>query len=132
MDNLNRAAGILVKCGDEVLLCRRSQTETYPGMWSIPSGHLHQNEDARVGAIREFEEETNIKPSKNLKLIGFIPSGKVLMYVYLMEVKEKIYPDLENAKDGHEHDMCGWFKYEDIPAEIGEKIKKVIEISFNL
>lgn len=132
MDNLNRAAGILVKCGDEVLLCRRSQTETYPGMWSIPSGHLHQNEEARVGAIREFEEETNIKPSKNLKLIGFIPSGKVLMYVYLMEVKEKIYPDLENAKDGHEHDMCGWFKYEDIPTEIGEKIKKVIEISFNL
>ena len=132
MDNLKRSAGILVKCNDEILLCRRSQDETYAGTWSIPSGHLHNNEDARKGACREFEEETNLKPSKNLKLIGFIPTGKSLMYIYLMEVKEKIYPDLEKAKDGHEHDMCGWFKFDDIPMETGEKLKKVIEISFNL
>ena len=100
--------------------------------WGFPKGRKQIYESTRECAEREFEEETNIKPSKNLKLIGFIPAGRSLLYVYLMEVKEKIYPDLENAKDGHEHDMCGWFKFEDIPAEIGEKLKKVIEISFNI
>jgi ADP-ribose pyrophosphatase YjhB (NUDIX family) len=131
MDNFNRSAGIIVKCGDEVLLCKRSEDQTYGGVWSIPSGHLNYGEEAIKAAHREFEEEMNLKASKNLKLISFIPMGKSLMYVYLMNVKEKIYPDLENAKDGFEHSECGWFTFDNIPEPINKKLKKVIEISFN-
>ena len=130
MDNFNRSAGIIVKCGDEVLLCKRSEDQTYGGVWSIPSGHLNEGEDAIDAVAREFEEETNLKVNKNLKLISLIPMGKSLMYVYLMKVKEKIYPDLENAVDGIEHSECGWFTFDNIPESVNENLKKVIEISY--
>jgi len=130
-NNLPRIAGIMVICDDEVLLCRRSENESYPGYWGIPSGHINKGENVRDAAKREYKEETNLTPSNNLKLIGFIPMGKTLLYVYQMKVKEKIYPDLENAKDGYEHDQCGWFKFDDIPSKIDENLKKVIELTLN-
>ena len=50
------------------------------------------------------------KQADNLK-------NKGLMYVYLMEVDEKIYPDLTKAKDGNEHSECNYFTLKNNPIE---------------
>ena len=39
------------------------------------------------------------------------------MYVYLMEVDEKICPDLTKAKDGNEHSECDYFTLKNNPIE---------------
>jgi len=124
MKNIKRYSGVLVKCNNQVLMCKRSGSVDYPGAWSIPAGKLDDKESPAKGARREFFEETNLKLTTDLKLCGFInrksrdgKRDKGLMYVFLYEVNEKIYPDLLNAKDGEEHTECGYFDIQNLPIE---------------
>ena len=126
-------SGILVKSGEKVLLCKRCSKCSLPNTWSIPSGHVESGESALDGAMREFYEETNIKV-KNINLVGmFKPaSGNGLFYAYLHNSPKELIPDLENAKDGHEHTQCNYFTFDEIPKddtteELLEIIKKVLK-----
>lgn len=122
MKEVKRYSGVIVKCGDEVLLCKRNATGELPGQWSIPCGHLEKGEHPMDGVKREFKEETNYTLDNDLKLVGFVKrynregsEVKGLMYVFMMETDEPINPDLENAKDGEEHTECGYFNLENLP-----------------
>ena len=124
MKKNKRFSGVLVKCNDKVLLCKRSNTNTLPGMWSIPGGGVEDGESPEDAARREFFEETNIQLDGNLNLIGFVDRYnkdgtylKGFMYVYSIEVDEEVYPDLDNAKDGGEHSECGYFGLEELPLD---------------
>jgi 8-oxo-dGTP pyrophosphatase MutT (NUDIX family) len=57
-----KAAGGLVVKGDQVLMIYRL------GKWDLPKGKLTRDEDTAAGAIREVEEETNIKLELGEKL----------------------------------------------------------------
>jgi ADP-ribose pyrophosphatase YjhB (NUDIX family) len=122
MKEVKRYSGVIVKCGDEVLLCKRNATGELPGQWSIPCGHLEKGEHPMDGVKREFKEETNYTLDNDLKLVGFVKrynregsEVKGLMYVFMMETDEPINPDLENAKDGEEHTESGYFNLENLP-----------------
>ncbi len=45
-------AGVMVKCGDSILLCKRNNLGSFPGMWSIPGGKLEVGESSQEGAKR--------------------------------------------------------------------------------
>ena len=137
MIKTKRYVGVMVKCGNKILLCKRSSDENFPNMWSIPAGHLEKNETTQDGAKREFFEETSIDINDyNLKFVGLVPrytkSGnnvKGLMYVYLLEVDEQINPDLELAQDGHEHTECGYYSIKEIDEyATGTQLYKLIKI----
>lgn len=136
MDN-KRYVGVLVKCKDKVLLCKRNSQGILPGMWSIPAGKLEDAESTMDAAKREFFEETAIDiDDKTLTFIGLIPRHtrdgkkvKGLMYVYLLNTDEEIMPDLINAIDGTEHTECGYFPIGEITAETsGTYLHRLIEI----
>ncbi len=57
------AAGVAVVLldGGRILLGRRAPDSSYPGQWCIPCGHVEWDEDIRVAARREFEEETGLR-----------------------------------------------------------------------
>jgi len=129
MEKIKRYAGIIVKCGNEVLLCKRNNEGSLPGVWSIPAGKLSSSENPTVGAKREFFEETNINIKEKIELVGFInrktrdgKSNKGLMYVFLHETEEKIYPDLKNALDGEEHTECGYFTESELPMDKNDQL----------
>jgi ADP-ribose pyrophosphatase YjhB (NUDIX family) len=131
-----RYAGVAVKCEDKILLCKRSSNENFPNMWSIPAGHLEKNETIQDCAKREFFEETNLNVNDyDLKFIGLVPrytkngnDVKGLMYVYLLEVDDQINPDLDLAKDGHEHTECGYFSINEIDEySTGTQLFKLIQ-----
>ena len=135
MSSVKTVGSVLVKYNDEVLLCKRSPKQSMANMWSIPGGHIHKNEPPRIGAEREFFEETNLE-AKDLHLVGFLqgkdPRNETLVYVFLMEVNERIEPDLNNAKDGHEHVGCKYFKLDNLPIkdsddQLRQIIKKVLK-----
>jgi ADP-ribose pyrophosphatase YjhB (NUDIX family) len=122
MKEVKRYSGVIVKCGDEVLLCKRNAAGSLPGQWSIPGGNLEKDEHPMDGIEREFKEETNYTLDNDLKLVGFVKrynrdgsEVKGLMYVFMMETDKKINPDLENAKDGEEHTECGYFDLKNLP-----------------
>ena len=74
MEN-KRHVGVMVKCGDKILLCKRNSQGSNPGMWSIPGGKMEDNgETPQQGAKREFLEETDVNiDDKELQFIGLIP-----------------------------------------------------------
>lgn len=124
MEIVKRYTGVLVKVGDEVLLCKRNSKGTLPGVWSIPAGKIDGEESPSAAAKREFFEETNNEINGSLELIGFVNRNnrdgseyRGLMYVFLYEPKDKVIPDLENAKDGDEHTECGYFTIKNLPFE---------------
>ena len=132
-----RYTGVIVKCKDKILLCKRNNQGSFPGMWSIPGGKMEENETTQEGAKREFFEETDMNiDNSELKFVGLIPRHtrdgkkvKGLMYVYLLDVEEPIIPDLENAIDGEEHTECGYFTIDEIkPEKSGEYLHKLAEI----
>ncbi len=132
-----RYVGVMVKHKDKILLCKRNNLGSFPGMWSIPGGKLEENETTQEGAKREFLEETAVDINdKELTFIGLVPRHtrdgkkvKGLMYVYLLNVEEPIIPDLENAIDGEEHTDCGYFTVDEIkPETSGEYLHRLAEI----
>jgi ADP-ribose pyrophosphatase YjhB (NUDIX family) len=132
-----RYVGVMVKCKDKILLCKRNNQGSFPGMWSIPGGKLEDNETTQEGAKREFLEETAVDISDmDLQFVGLIPRHtrdgkkiKGLMYVYLLEVENEIEPDLEKAVDGHEHTEWDYFTLRAIkPETSGEYMHKLAEI----
>lgn len=136
MDN-KRYVGVLVKCKDKVLLCKRNANGSYPGMWSIPAGKLETEESTMEAAKREFYEETAIDiDDEKISFVGLIPRHtrdgkkiKGLMYVYIWEPKEEVMPDLENAIDGEEHTDCKYFELKEIdPMSTGTYLHRLIEI----
>ena len=129
--------GVMVKCNNKILLCKRNNQGSYPGMWSIPGGKLEENETTQEGAKREFLEETDVNINDlELKFIGLIPRHtrdgkkvKGLMYVYLLEVDTEIEPDLVNALDGEEHTDWGYFELNQIkPETSGDYFHRLAEI----
>jgi len=128
----DRSSGIILKCGDKVLLCKRADHETYSGKWFIPTGHLEANETPKDCAYREFYEETNIKIDEEISLIGFITKKddkgepKGLIYVYLYESDKEMIPNLDKAEDGHEHSDCGFFTINELPVDKNDELFKIL------
>lgn len=135
-----RYVGVIVKCQNKVLLCKRNNVGSFPGMWSIPAGKIEENETTQEAARREFKEETAINIDKlDLEFVGIIPRHtrdgkkiKGLMFVYLLEVDDFLEPDLENAVDGEEHTDWGYFSANQVKSETsGEFLEKLIQIVLN-
>tara|TARA_Y100000592_G_scaffold100772_1_gene182689 strand:- start:1439 stop:1888 length:450 start_codon:yes stop_codon:yes gene_type:complete len=63
----------------EFLIIRRSDIDHRGGQWTIPGGHIDEDDKSiEAGAVRELDEETNLK-------------CKVSDLIYLGEPKEKKY-----------------------------------------
>jgi 8-oxo-dGTP pyrophosphatase MutT (NUDIX family) len=129
--------GIAVICNNKLLLCKRNNQGSFPGMWSIPAGKLEENESTQDGAKREFFEETNIDINEiDITFAGIVPRTtrdgkkiKGLMYVYRLDSDVELEPDLENAKDGDEHTDWGYFSINEIsPETSGTYLHKLAEI----
>lgn len=138
MKKFKKSAGIILRHGDEILLCKRSPDKSFPNLWSIPSGHIEDGESPGYAAIREFYEETDIELDKNIEFVGFVNNfkrdgtKKGHTFVFYKESEEKFEPDLENARDGFEHTECKYFKEDEIPKQKQNKdlidlIKKVLK-----
>jgi 8-oxo-dGTP pyrophosphatase MutT (NUDIX family) len=138
MRKFRRSAGVIIKHGDEVLMCKRSPKESLPNHWSIPAGGIEGGESPGQAAIREVFEETNIELSPDLDLVGMIDTTNDdglktgMMFVFLQETEDKEEPDLEKASHGKEHTSCRYFKKEDLPKqkrteELNNILKKILK-----
>jgi ADP-ribose pyrophosphatase YjhB (NUDIX family) len=122
MKKFRRSAGVIIKHGDKVLLCKRSPKESLPNQ----------------AAIREVHEETNIELTTDLDLVGMIDTKNEdglktgMMFVFLQETKDKKEADLEKASHGKEHTTCKYFESKDIPKQKNTKelydiLKKILK-----
>ncbi len=54
------AAVVVWDAQDRLLLIKRAEGATKPGLWAIPAGYVDYGEDVRQAAARELEEETGL------------------------------------------------------------------------
>ena len=78
---IKRYAGVIVKCGDKVLLCRRA-IEPRHGYWTLPAGFMELGETTEAGAIRETDEEAGarIELQGLFSLLNVVRVGQVHMF----------------------------------------------------
>jgi ADP-ribose pyrophosphatase YjhB (NUDIX family) len=132
---MKKYAGIIVRCKDRVLLCKRNNEGSLPGYWSCPGGKMEQGETPKEAAIREFMEETDLPIYGDINFAAAIKrytrdgqNVKGLMYCYLIDVEEEIYPNLDTAIDGEEHTECGYFTKDELPTPTTEQFNKLLNI----
>ena len=112
-----KEVGIVVCLNDDqqFLVIRRSDMDDRAGQWTIPGGHIDE-EDASIedGAIRELFEETNLKCSvSDLKYLG---EPKEKKYYFLTTTwSGDINISKPNPITGEvEHDDWKWLTIEEI------------------
>jgi 8-oxo-dGTP diphosphatase len=111
VSRVNRyAAGVAVLFENSILLAKRidfweGKPIPYGGYWSIFGGTIEEDENPMMCAVRELEEEAQIKISiTDLKFIKKIIDHDVEFVFYVTEIKSLINPILNE-----EHSEFGWF-----------------------
>ena len=125
-------AGVALIYGKTVLLGKRALLYDgvpmkFPGYWSIFAGALEGEESPMTCAVREVEEETQIKINiTDLRYIKTIDGEGYEIAFYVCEMDYLPSPVLDG-----EHTECGWFDInllENISGKIDPKIVECIDI----
>jgi 8-oxo-dGTP pyrophosphatase MutT (NUDIX family) len=112
-----KTVGIVVCLNDEqqFLIIRRSDIDDRAGQWTMPGGHIDDQDDSiEAGAIRELEEEANLicTPS-DLKYLG--EQGPQKYYFLTQKWHGRVNVDQPNPKTGDiEHDDYKWATIDEI------------------
>jgi len=65
--------GILLRRGKVLILRRKMDDDTYPGMWDCVGGHFEEGESAEACMIREAKEESGLD-------VRIVRSGPLMEY----------------------------------------------------
>ena len=123
--NMSEYAGLLIKCKERYLLCKRSEGAAYPGTWSVPGGGVKSTEEPKEAAVRETLEETQIPihvedTAYVTTLNGSTHDGGDF-YLYMSEVIDELRPILD-----FEHVASGWFTRHSLPTPIDGGLKDAV------
>jgi 8-oxo-dGTP pyrophosphatase MutT (NUDIX family) len=132
-----KTVGIVVCLDDEqqFLIIRRSDIDKRAGQWTMPGGHI-DDEDGSIeaGAVRELEEEANLVCKvSNLRYLG--KKGKNKHYFLTQKWSGSVNIDKPNPKTNEiEHDAYKWVTIEEIKEIEDTKIpiyllEKALEMS---
>jgi 8-oxo-dGTP diphosphatase len=107
--------GVIIEVAGKVLLIKRINAHG-AGTWSTPGGHLDFGETPEACAVRETEEETNLK-IQNVRFRGitndiFEPEGVHYITIWMGGEPMSGEPRV-NAPD--EASEVGWFSWDDLP-----------------
>ena len=131
--------GIIVCLNDEqqILIIRRSDIDERAGQWTIPGGHIDdEDKSIEAGAIRELDEETGLKC--NISDLKYLGEPKEKKYYFLTKVWTG---DINISKpnpvtDEIEHDDYRWATIDQIKDIDNSEIpiyllEKALEMSKN-
>jgi len=134
-----KTVGVVVCLNDkqQFLIIRRSDIDDRAGQWTMPGGHIDdEDKSIEAGAVRELEEEANLTCSvANLRFLG--KKGKNKHYFLTLEWSGAVNVDKPNPKTKEiEHDAYKWVTIEEIKEIEDTKIpiyllEKALEMSKN-
>jgi 8-oxo-dGTP pyrophosphatase MutT (NUDIX family) len=135
----SRTSGIVVCLNDEqqFLIIRRSNVDEREGQWTMPGGHIDEEDcSVEAGAVRELEEEANL--SCEVSDLTYLGEPKPQKYVFLTQIwTGDVNVHKPNPESGEiEHDDWKWATIEDIKDIANTEIpiyllEKALEISKN-
>jgi len=116
-DDKEREAGIVICLNQQmqVLIIRRAGHDERKGQWTIPGGHIEEDDSSiAAGAKRELLEETNLLTDvDDLQYLGMPKPKKYYYLAHAWSGEVKI--DIPNPKTGViEHDSYKWATIKEI------------------
>tara|TARA_Y100000592_G_scaffold32693_1_gene51918 strand:+ start:6110 stop:6559 length:450 start_codon:yes stop_codon:yes gene_type:complete len=131
--------GIVVCLNDkqQFLIIRRSNIDDRGGQWTIPGGHIDDEDNSiEAGAVRELDEEANLKC--DVSDLTFLGEPKKKKYYFLTtKWTGEVNVDKPNPHTGEvEHDDYKWATINDIKDIDNSEIpiyllEKALEMSKN-
>ena len=123
--NMKEYAGLLLKCKDRYLLCKRSEDAVMPGLWSVPAGEVNSTEEPDEAAVREAYEETQIsiqvEDTAYITTISGSAHDGGNFHLYMTEVMTEQSPVLDS-----EHVASGWFMLKSLPSPMGPGLEDAV------
>jgi len=117
---------LLIRRG-KILLLRRYHTGYEDGKYSVPAGHVEDNEELKASTCREIKEEigNSLKP-QDLKLVHVMhrKEDDIRMDFFFTTEKRGLKP--RNAEPAKADDMR-WFALDRLPANTIPYIRAAIE-----
>jgi 8-oxo-dGTP pyrophosphatase MutT (NUDIX family) len=129
-DNNPAFSGVMIKCKNKVLLCKRRKDipgTMLPEYWSVPCGYVEEKEEIKEAAIRETFEETQIILKKDkVKFLSAFPAygDNGVFYDYICEIDEETEPIIDE-----EHSDWGYFTKDQIPTPITDEMRNDVLIA---
>ena len=134
-----KTVGIVVCLNDkqQFLIIRRSNIDSRAGQWTMPGGHIDEEDNSiEAGAIRELEEEANL--SCDISDLKYLDKPSKNKYYYLTtNWTGDVNVNKPNPHTGEvEHDDYKWVTIEEIKDIDNTKIpiyllEKALEMSKN-
>ena len=123
--NMKEYAGLLIKCKDKYLLCKRSMEAIYPETWSVPGGEVKLTEKPDEAAVRETLEETQIPVHVEdtayiTTMTGSAHDGGNF-HLYMTEIADELKPILD-----FEHVASGWFTLKNLQSPMGPGLQDAV------
>jgi len=134
-----KTVGIIVCLNDkqQFLVIRRSSIDDRGGQWTVPGGHIDDDDDSiEAGAIRELDEETNLK-CKNSDLVFLGEPKSKKFYFLTLHWTGDLNITKPNPHTGEvEHDKYRWCTLEQVKDIDNSEIpiyllEKALEMSEN-
>ena len=85
---------LITNSQDNILMGKRNDNDR----WTIPGGHLRNNECPFVGVARECLEETGLI-AKKIKMVRAKKVKGIMLYLFVVEVDPEQVPDASNDPD---------------------------------
>jgi 8-oxo-dGTP diphosphatase len=124
--NPSPAAGIIVRNEEGKILLVRRRFDPYRGLWTIPSGYIEYDEEARSTAVRELEEETGlvvgIDGIHSVESCFDDPRGNTLVVMYEGHVTGG------RLKAGDDAEDAGFFSTGDLPPIAFDCQKRILSL----
>jgi len=138
-ENDTKTSGIVVCLNDkeQFLVIRRSNIDDREGQWTMPGGHIDdEDRSIEAGSVRELEEEANLVCK--VSDLTYLGEPKPQKYVFLTQKwSGEVNVDKPNPESGKiEHDDWKWATIEDIKEMDNTEIpiyllEKALEMSQN-
>ncbi|MDG6914844.1 MAG: NUDIX domain-containing protein [Nitrososphaerota archaeon] len=121
---LHISSFVLVKKGGQVLLLKRVKPERLKGSWCLPGAVINYGEDPGAAALRILKEQPG-EAATSLKLLDVQSYGDKhwdLCFVFEADAPEPV-------KLGEEFDAAQYFDLSNLPPELREGHKEVLDMS---
>ncbi len=117
---------LLIRNG-KILLSRRCNTGYEDGKYSVPAGHIEDNETLTAGTIREIAEEVGVRLAPSDLTLVHVMHRKgtdIRMDFFFTTKKRGITPD---NREPHKADDLRWFPLAQMPENTIPYIRAAIE-----
>lgn len=86
--------------------------QSYPNDWTLIGGQSENGETPEQTLLREFEEETNIKP-QNIQFLAEIPEGNTTLFI--VELTDREVQSLKVGNEGTELRFFNQAEFKQLP-----------------